>query len=394
MDRDVLLEAARCFGTPVYVYDAEELRRRIERVRCHFGGKSTTLLYAVKANPAVAILRMFREAGWGADVASPGEASAALRAGFPPERIVLTGTNLSEQDMRFALKEGLCVNLDGVDQLETFGRLSPGSRIWVRVNPEIAPHTHPYLATAGGDSKFGVRVTDWEAAQATAKKHSLRIVGLHCHIGSMLFDVQPYIEALDVLLELAADMETVDVVDIGGGMGYDYSGKEEFDWSGLSEGVYGRLEGFASRTGRRLSLYMEVGRWVMAAAGYLVACVVSVKRVASGEIVGVDCPFTQFLRPALYGARHRVVNISDAGRARKTYFRVVGNACESGDVLARDVEMAEAKVGDLLAFLDAGAYCATMASSYNGRPLPAEVMWDGDEFKVLRRRAEPEEVCY
>jgi len=394
MDRDVLLEAVRRFGTPLYVYDAGELRERIDHIGRHFGGESTTTLYAVKANPAVALLKMFKEAGWGADVASPGEASAALKAGFPPHHIVLTGTNLSERDMRFALKEKLCVNLDGVDQLEAFGRLAPASRIWVRVNPEIAPRTHPYLATAGADSKFGVRLADWDAAKAAAKRYNLCIVGLHCHIGSMLFDVQHYIKALDVLLELAAEMEAVEAVDIGGGMGYDYSGKKEFDWSGLSEGVYGRLEEFAGRTGRRLRLYVEVGRWVVAAAGYLVVSVVSVKRVASGEIVGVDCPFTQFLRPALYGARHRVVNISDAGRARKTYFRVVGNACESGDVLARDVEMAEAKVGDLLAFLDAGAYCATMASSYNGRPLPAEVMWDGDEFKVLRRRAEPEEVCY
>lgn len=386
MDMDVLLKTAERFGTPTYLYDAVEIKRRIGVVSGYFRRNGTRILYAVKANPNISLLRIFAESGWGADAASPGEIYAALKAGFHPSHIVLTGSNLTEDDIRFALHHKVRLNLDCLEQVERFGSLLQGGDIWLRVNPQIAPRTHPYLATAGPDSKFGIPISEMEAVLEILDRHKLRVSGLHCHIGSMLFETEPYFKALDTLLSFAETIETVESVDIGGGMGHDYSGRADFDWAQLSEGVYKRMDGFSSRTGRELCLYVEVGRWVVAAAGYLLVRVVGRRRVASGDIVGVDCPFTQFIRPALYGAAHKVLNLSGKGRPKRRYFRIVGNACENGDILARNVTMEEVRLGDLLCFCDAGAYCAAMASTYNGRPLPAETLWDGNSIIPVRPR--------
>ncbi len=379
------------YETPLYVYDGGVLLERAEAAAGAVPWEPFEPLFAVKANANPHVIALLREAGWGADVASPGEAIAALAAGVPPERMVMTGSNLSVDDMAFARARNITVNLDSLSQVETWGERHPETEVWLRLNPEIAPATHPHLATAGPESKFGIRPVDVDAALDVCRGRGLVVRGLHSHIGSMLSGPSPYVAALDFLLALAGRLKSVETVDVGGGMGIDYAGGDEFPLEELGATLAKRLRTFADETGRRLRLALEPGRWVVAPCGYLVVSVTAIKRTAGRLLVGVDCPFTQFPRPAIYGAGHRLENASRPD-GPPTDCTVVGNACESTDVLARDVTLPEPRVGDLLVFRDAGAYCFAMASCYNGRPLPAEVLVERERIRLIRRRQRLEEM--
>lgn len=387
MLESLLLEAVKDFGTPLYVYDAETVKQKAYSIIEAIPYRPLQPLYACKANSNPHIMRILLKTGYGIDAASPGEVYLALNTGFPPERIVLTGSNLSIEEMRYALETGVRINLDSLSQIESFGTaFGSGHRIWLRYNPEIRAGTYDRIITAGPESKFGIRDVDFADALKLTEKYRLTVSGLHMHIGSMIMDDEPLVEAFERLLIRAEEIDTLEAVDVGGGIGVPYRDEKHFPLEEYGRRIMERLQDFSRRKKRKVSLFLECGRYIIAEAGFFLCRITALRRTEKRLLVGVDTGFTHFPRPAIYGAFHRVTIIPEKRRRKTTICTVVGNICESTDVLAEDVRLPEPEVGDLLVFHTAGAYCFSMASVYNARLLPAEVIMDGKRLSIIRRR--------
>lgn len=389
-----LPEIAARFGTPCYVYSASRIRENVRRFREAFAGFPLELRYAVKANPLGAILRLLSREGVGAEVVSGGELLRALRAGFPPGKILFTGVGKTRHELELALREGIeAVVVESVDELRALagiaGELGTTVPVALRINPPLAPDTHPHLSTGGVGTKFGLDPAAARAALSeVARASPLRLVGLHVHLGSQILEVEPYLAAWDLLLELRRDAVTHGLapafLDLGGGFGIAYEGGTGFPLEELAAAL-------AHRIPRGTALVLEPGRALVGDAGLLLARVLRTKEVHGRGYAVVDAGMAEFLRPALYGARHRIVPVQP--RAGPTEpVDVVGPICESADVLARDAPLPRLEPGDLIAILDAGAYGASMASRYNSRPRPAEVLLLGGEPVLVRERETAEDL--
>ncbi len=381
---------AEAYGTPVYVYDGEVVEENYLRLRRAIGYRDLEIMYACKANSNVGVLRILRDLGSGLDAVSPWEALLGVELGFPRERILFTGTSVSDEEMRFVRGElGVLVNVDSLSQLRRYGRLFPETEVSVRVNLGFGAGHHRYAVT-GGLSKFGVPPGQLGAVGDALREHGLRLVGLHTHIGSGILDAEPFLEAARRLLELASRFPDLEFVDVGGGFGIPYGPSERpLDVELLGGELAKLVEDFASRYGH-VRLRVEPGRFIVGSAGVLLTRVVDVKEVEVGGarkvFVGVDSGMNHLIRPALYGARHEVVAATKADWPRVLRADVVGNICESGDVLAADAELPEVEEGDVLAIMNAGAYGYSMSSNYNLRPRPPEVLVYRGETRLTRRR--------
>jgi len=390
-DFSVMVDAVNKFGSPLYFYDSEIIKSKARNLMNAFSYRPFLPLYACKANTNPHIIRIMLGEGYGVDATSPGEAHIALSAGLKPDNVFLTGSNLSVDDMKWALDKGVTLNLDSISQVETFGRSFgglPDKRIWLRYNPDFGAGGFDKITTSGPESKFGIREEDFVEALNTAKKYGVVIKGIHTHIGSMLFDDAPSIAAFERLLFWAEKIETVEDLDAGGGIGVLYEEKhQKFPLERFGKQLSVMLESFSVKTKRRPRLLIECGRFLVAESGVFLCTVTALKKTKKRTLVGVDTGFTHFIRPALYGARHRVQNISRTG-SDEILCTIVGNICESTDVLASDVVIRRPEVGDILAFYTAGAYCFSMASVYNGRPLPSEVLFENGSFRLIRMRGD------
>lgn len=366
-----LPEAAGRFGTPLYAYDWASVRARHARLSAAFPG--ARLLYAVKANPNLGLIRRMRERlGVGFEVVSGGELERALRAGAAGSALVLNGPGKLDGDYSRAAEVGATLVVDSPGEVARAGRLARGARALVRVNPGLKVSTHDHLATGDATSKFGVRLDEATATVRALEAAGLEVAGLHVHIGSHLHDPRDYEAALAAVASLAREVGPRPVLDMGGGFGLD-----------LDPAPLARLAADAAAA-FGAELWIEPGRWLVAEAGALVTRVLEAKRTGRAYLV-CDAGMTELLRPMLYGARHPVVALG-AGGPPETW-DVAGPACESGDVLARDVSLPSPRPGALLAVLEAGAYGASMASSYLTRPRPAEALLEDDGTWVpLRRR--------
>jgi diaminopimelate decarboxylase len=291
--------------------------------------------------------------------------------------------------MRFVRELGVLVNVDSLSQLRRYGRMFPGTEVSIRVNPGIGAGHHGYAVT-GGVTKFGVYLDQLGRALDIVREYKLRVVGLHTHIGSGILDPEPYLRAVEVLLDVARRFSSLEFIDVGGGFGVPYRpGERPLDIAYLGSRVSEMVEEFSRRYGH-VRLRVEPGRYLVATAGVLLVRVVDVKEVEVGGtrrvFVGVDSGMNHLIRPALYGAYHEVVAATKADRPRELVADVVGNVCESGDVLATGVSLPRVEEGDVLAIMNAGAYGYTMSSNYNMRPRPAEVVVRGGEVRLSRRR--------
>jgi diaminopimelate decarboxylase len=386
---DVPLESiAERFGTPVFVYSKAMLENAWRAFDGAFAALSHLVCYAMKANPNLAILDLFARLGSGFDIVSGGELARALAAGADPRRIVFSGVGKTEAEMEAALAAGiLCFNVESASELAHLAavarRMERVAPVSFRVNPDVDPKTHPYIATGLKESKFGIAFADAPALyRHAASLPEIAVHGIDIHIGSQITELAPYREAIRKVLMLVDDLAANGIalahVDVGGGLGIRYRDEAPVDFDGYAAMLRGLF------AGRRERVLFEPGRWLVGDAGILLTRVLYLKPGAPRGFAIVDAAMNDLVRPSLYGAWHGV----DAVRPHSGETRawdIVGPICESGDFLALDRPLALAE-GDLLAIRTAGAYAMAMSSNYNARPRAAEVLVDGENAHLVRRR--------
>lgn len=381
-------DVAGKYGTPVYVYDEDVIRNKYRELAESFSYPKVKIYYAAKANTNIRLLEILREEGAGIDAVSPGEILAAFKAGFRAEQIMFTSTSVTDDEMKFAISRKVLVNVDSISQLERYGKMNPGSRVCIRINPAVGAGHHDHVITGGPDSKFGIWVGDLDKAVAVANKYQLRVAGLHQHIGSGILDVGKFINAIGVILAAAKNFPSLDFVDFGGGIGVPYSPEQQpIGILKLGEQISAILSSFVKNYGNEITFIFEPGRYLVAEAGALLCTVSAIKATPKHKFIGVNTGFNHLIRPMAYGSYHPIINISNAEADEKSSEKVIvaGNLCESGDVFTiGDRSMPALKEGDVLAIMVAGAYGYSMASNYNTRPKPAEILVSGKKMSVIR----------
>jgi len=377
-------------GTPLYVYSAATIARRYRAIDDAFGSYPHALHYALKANSTLAIARLVRGLGSGADANSGGEIDVALRAGFIPEQIVFTGVGKTSAELAQAIDLGVkTINAESEGELERIDGLARErqirARVALRVNPDIDALSHPHISTGLKTNKFGIAIDAVrEVCHRASRREGLEIVGLHIHVGSQIVDLDPLRRAALAIVALARELRgdgvRIDHVDLGGGLGVSYDGSPVPS----AEEYAAALLPAVKNSG--LALILEPGRNVVAPAGALLSRVVDVKDQPGGKtFVILDAGMTELIRPMLYGSFHRIEPVTP-GVGPGIDCDIVGPLCESSDTLGKDRRIPRPSVGDLMAVLDAGAYGAVMASNYNRRPMPAEVLIENGNWSVIRRR--------
>ncbi len=384
-----LEEAAARHGTPLYVYSRDAIVAAYRSYETAFAGVPNRICYALKANGSGAILRLLASLGAGADIVSGYELQAALRAGFPPERIVFSGVGKTEEEIAAGLDAGIGeFNAESEDEIGRISALaaSRGRRaaLTLRVNPDIDARSHPYISTGLRDNKFGVDIASAPGILERARRlPGIDVVGVQSHIGSQIRSLAPLREAVAALVDLTrrllAEGYELRTIDIGGGLGVNYEEGTGPDVNEFAAAVVPLLRGLG------LTVLLEPGRSLVARAGALLTRVLYVKESHGKRFVIVDAGMNDLLRPALYKAHHRIEPLQARGRASRLV-DVVGPVCETADAFARDRELETVEPGDLLAVRDAGAYGFVMASTYNMRPRPAEVMVEDGQVRLIRRR--------
>jgi diaminopimelate decarboxylase len=381
---------ARAVGTPCYVYSSGAIRDQYRRLREAMGKLDARLHYSVKANSSIAILALLRELGAGLDIVSGGELFRALKAGYAGRDIVFSGVGKTEREMEDALRaEVLLFNVESEQELRVLDavakRLGLVAPVAVRVNPEVLVDTpHPYTRTGEKGMKFGIPFDEaLSVAKVAANLTNVRLLGLDMHVGSQISQFAPYEVGVQRLLHLRREVERdtkvrLEYLDIGGGLAVTYDAESTVDIGRFGE-VISALVG-----GSGLRIILEPGRFLVGNAGVLLTRVLYRKRSGGKEFIIADAGMTDLLRPSHYNAFHRIEAVNPTGRT--TVADVVGPICESGDFLALDRQIDDAQPGDLLAVQSTGAYGFVMASNYNSRPRPAEVLVDGDRFAVITRR--------
>ncbi len=379
---------AEKFGTPLYVYSGSYIRDRIKAYREAF--PEALICYAVKANFNPYIVALVKEEGAGADIVSGGELFISLKAGVEPSRIVYAGVGKTVKELEYAISsEILMFNVESLMELEVLdelaGKLGKKARIAIRVNPDVDPKTHPYISTGMKKSKFGVDIKTAKKEYEHARKlKNLQVVGIHCHIGSQILDVSPYIEASQKVVELYYDLIKdgfdIQYLDVGGGLGIKYKPEQSNpEPSDLAEAILPVVKEVKAK------IILEPGRSVVGNAGILLTQVQFIKDKGHKHFVIVDAGMNDLIRPAMYEAYHHIVPVE---RKDRLYIKtdVVGPICETGDFLALDREIQAVERGEYLAVLSAGAYGFAMSSHYNVRPRACEVLVEKGKYRVIRQR--------
>ena len=389
-----LAEIAERFGTPCYIYSRAALENSLDEFLHELAGIDSQVCYAMKANSNLAVLNVFARRGAGFDIVSGGELKRALAAGADPKKIVFSGVGKTAAEMALAISTGiLCFNVESAPELdrlnEVAGSLGKKAPISLRVNPNVDAKTHPYISTGLKENKFGVAYEDALAIyRHAASLPHLEVIGIDCHIGSQLLDPAPFAEALDKLLLLIDELAGLGIVlhhiDLGGGLGIRYQDEEAPSVKAYLQPLLHKLRQ------RGLKILLEPGRRLVGNAGVLLTRVEYLKLGEAKNFAIVDAAMNDLARPALYDAWHDIVAVA-ARQTPERQWDVVGPICESGDFLGRQRALA-IEAGDLLAILSAGAYGMAMSSNYNTRPRAAEVMVDGSQIHLVRRRESAEEL--
>ena len=386
-----LADLAQAHGTPLYVYSKAAMLDALAAYQRGFAGRKVQICYAMKANSSLAVLQLFARAGCGFDIVSGGELARVLAAGGDASKVIFSGVGKTRAEMRQALAAGIgCFNVESEAELEVLNEvaLDMGAQapVSIRVNPNVDAKTHPYISTGLKGNKFGVAHERTLATyQRAAALPGLRIVGIDCHIGSQITEVSPYLDAVDRVLDLVQSIEAAGIailhIDFGGGLGITYNGETPPAADALWQQLLAKLDarGYGDR-----QLMIEPGRSLVGNAGVCLTEVLYLKPGEQKNFCIVDAAMNDLPRPAMYEAFHGIVPLHARSGATTTY-DVVGPVCESGDWLGRDRALA-VHSGDLLAVLSAGAYCASMASTYNTRGRAAEILVDGSQAVLIRPR--------
>lgn len=391
-----LATIAESVGTPAYVYNVDVIRDRYRRLDAAFAAVPHRIHYAAKANSTLAVLRLFRDLGAGADIVSGGELARCLTAGFSPERIVFSGVGKTDEELEAAVANDVgAIHVESLDELAILGAIAErrgrAVRVGIRVNPDVLTETHPFISTGQQGIKFGVPMDQMdEAVRRVTEQPGLRLTTLAMHLGSQLLDLEPYAAGVRRLVERVVELqqqgiETLNVVDIGGGLGIRYFDEQPPEPEELSAVLVPLL----LPTG--LTVHLEPGRFLVGSAGLLLTRVLYRKHSGGKGFLVVDCGMNDLVRPSRYGAYHDIVEVRPRG-GEEVPVDVVGPVCETGDFLALDRPLPPVERGDVLAVLGAGAYGFVMASSYNSRPRPPEVLVDGARWTIGRQRETVEDL--
>lgn len=399
MDKRLLLKLADEYGTPLYVYDAGVIRDRYTRFTKAFRKRypRTKILYAYKANTNLAVCKLLKRLGAGADVVSGGELYIALKkVGLKPKDVFYTSNSKTQGELEFAVKSGVNLNMGNLEEADVIKDLGlrKKPRVSFRVNPAVNPKTHKKIATGLKQSKFGLHVQEGLALEGYSKAldYGFNVVGLHCHIGSQILEIKSFRDATMRMMEFACELKDklnlkLEFIDLGGGLGIPYRGeKNVIGPEDLAKAVMPVFKDGVKNLGYRPALWMEPGRYLVGESGVMLTRINSVKKTPYKNFVNVDSGFNTLLRPAMYGGYHRIELLNQMEGKKKIRYDVAGNVCESGDILACNRQLPQVKRGDTIAFLDAGAYGYSMASEYNSHPLPAEVLVDVKKAKLIRKR--------
>ena len=394
-----LADLAATHGTPLFVYSKAAMLSALAAYQRGIAGRNAQICYAMKANSTLGVLQVFAEAGCGFDIVSGGELERVLAAGGTPSKIIFSGVGKTRAEMQRALAAGIgCFNVESEAELEVLNSVAVavGKRapVSIRVNPNVDPKTHPYISTGLKGNKFGVAHEDaLRTYQRAAALPGLEVVGIDCHIGSQITEETPYLDAMDRVLELVSSIEDAGVtlkhIDFGGGLGINYQGDTPPEADVLWHKLLAKLD---ARGYGQKQLMIEPGRSLVGNAGVCVTEVLYLKPGEQKNFCIIDAAMNELPRPAMYQAFHQIVPLAprEAATTPTTHYDVVGPICESGDWIGRDRDLAVAP-GDLLAVLSAGAYCMSMASNYNTRGRPAEVLVDGAKTHLIRTRENTED---
>ena len=380
-----LLSITHTFGSPVYVYDANKISSQYERLTKAFAAvPSLRINYAMKALSNVSILKLMRKLGAGLDTVSIQEVKLGLHAGFAPEQIIFTPNGVSMEEIEEAASLGVQLNIDSLSILEQFGSKHPQVPVCIRINPHVMAGGNANISVGHIDSKFGISIHQIPHILRIVENTKMHINGIHMHTGSDILDIDVFLYAAEILFDTAKHFRELKFIDFGSGFKVPYKeGDIQTDIEELGERLGQRFLEFCKLYGRNLTLAFEPGKFLVSEVGFFLVKVNVVKQTTSTVFAQIDSGFNHLIRPMFYGATHFIENISNP-EGKKRFYSVVGYICET-DTFASNRQIAEISEGDILCFRNAGAYCYTMASNYNSRPRPAEVLWIDGQAKLIRK---------
>lgn len=382
-----LLELGNYFDTPLYVYDASKIEFQYNRLKNAFSKvASLRLNYACKALSSIAVLQFMKSIGANLDTVSVQEVQLGLHAGFSPDQIIFTPNGVSIEEIEQAIGYGsIQINIDNLSILEQFGAKYPHIPVCIRLNPHVMAGGNANISVGHIDSKFGISIHQMPHILRIVENTGMNINGIHMHTGSDILDIEVFLYAAEILFDAAKNFKTLDFLDFGSGFKVPYKKDDiETDIEELGKKLSKRFNQFQKEYGRNLTLAFEPGKFLVSEAGYFLATVNVVKQTTSTVFAGVDSGFNHLIRPMFYGSQHHIENISNP-KGKERFYTVVGYICET-DTFAQNRRIAEITEGDMLCFRNAGAYCFSMASNYNSRYKPAEVLWKDGKGILIRKR--------
>ncbi|CDF78452.1 diaminopimelate decarboxylase [Formosa agariphila KMM 3901] len=392
MNNNTLLKIANDFGSPVYVYDSEKIVSQYKRLTSAFNKvKQLKVNYAVKALSNISILKLMKNLGAGLDTVSIQEVQLGLKAGFSAEQIIFTPNGVSLEEIEEASKLGVQINIDNLSILEQFGTKHPKVPVCIRINPHVMAGGNANISVGHIDSKFGISVHQIPHILRIVENTGMHINGIHMHTGSDILDIDVFLYASEILFDTAKHFKDLDFLDFGSGFKVPYSkGDIETNIEEFGTKLTKRFNEFCKEYGKELTLGFEPGKFLVSESGVFLAKVNAVKQTTSTVFAQIDSGFNHLIRPMLYGSQHVITNISNP-KGRERFYSVVGYICET-DTFANNRRINEITEGDILGFQNAGAYCYSMASNYNSRFRPAEVLWHKDKALLIRERETFEDI--
>ena len=386
MKSSTLLQIAKEHGSPVYVYDAHKIEAQYDRLTAAFSKvKHLKLNYAAKALTNISVLKFIKNLGAGLDTVSIQEVQLGLHAGFKPENIIYTPNGVSLKEIEKVATLGVQINIDNLSILEQFGTKHPKIPVCIRINPHIMAGGNTNISVGHIDSKFGISIHQTPLLLRIVENTKMTINGIHMHTGSDILDINVFLQASEILFDVARQFDNLEFIDFGSGFKVPYTDNDiETNIEELGEKLTERFQTFCKNYGKDVTLAFEPGKFIVSESGYFLSKVNAIKQTTSTVFAQIDSGFNHLIRPMLYGSQHDIVNISNP-KGRERFYSVVGYICET-DTFANNRRINEIREEDVLAFKNAGAYCFMMASNYNSRFRPAEVLWYNETAHLIRKR--------
>ena len=380
------------YGSPLYVYNENILRSRCRDLKGLISYSNFTVNYSLKANSNLELVKIVRSEGLRVDAMSPGEIYINMLAGYKPEEILFISNNVNEDEFRYAINAGVKVSVDSVSQLEMFGRINPGGKVAFRLNPGVGAGHHEKVTTAGQKTKFGIQIDHMPQVKKIIKDYNLKLIGINQHIGSLFMSGEAYLESTGNILSVARQFDDLEFIDLGGGFGIPYkkqANQARLDLKDLGDSLSEIIRSFTAEYGKEIEFKIEPGRYIVAESSILLGTVNAVKTNYNIKYIGTDLGFNVLIRPVMYDSHHdiEIYRENSTPSLKEETVNIVGNICETGDIIAKGRKLPEIMNSDILGVLDSGAYGYSMSSNYNSRLRPAEVLIDADgNPRLIRRR--------